>query len=164
VRSFAIDANHLLLPCDDPGFHDGLKRRVILQSLQANPVFFEKRSQFLGLGIFSDQAHHKYRRRKLSDISCDVGGASGIVGFPDHFHHWDRRLRRNPGNSPPNELIEHEITDYQDAFTRKSPQEFFDAIELHYLSSHIRKLRLLKEKFPFRIDRLVILKIKKVGL
>jgi hypothetical protein len=32
------------------------------------------------------------------------------------------------------------------------------------LSSHIRKLRLLKEKFPSRIDCLGILKIGKLGL
>ena len=26
LRSFAVDAHHLLLPCDDPGLDDGLKR------------------------------------------------------------------------------------------------------------------------------------------
>src|ERR1700726_3064128 len=101
------------------------------------------------MSIFSDQTHHKYRRRKLSDIAGDICRTTRVIGLSDDFHHGNRRLRGNSRNPAPNELVEHEITDHQNALLRKFTEEFFDALELHCLSRHIRKLSLLKEKFPF---------------
>ena len=44
LRPFAVDAYHLLLPCDDPGLDDGLERLSFCSSLQTNSIFTEKHS------------------------------------------------------------------------------------------------------------------------
>ena len=55
------------------------------------------------------------RRGKLPDIARHVGRAARIVGFAGHFHHRDGRLRRNARYPAPDELVEHEIADHQNA-------------------------------------------------
>src|ERR1700759_1358866 len=110
------------------------------------------------MAILPKQSHDKYRGSKFSHISRDVRGPSWIIGLSNHFYDRDRSLRRNARNPAPNELVQHEITDDQDALIRKIMEEFLGAFELHYLSRHILKLRLLKEKFPSRIECSVTLK------
>src|ERR1700733_13193726 len=110
------------------------------------------------MAIFTNQTHDKYRGSEFSHISCDVSGPSWIIRLSNHFHDRDRGFRRNARNPAPNKLVQHQITDDQDALSREFMEEFFGALELHCPSRHILKLRLLKEKFPSRIDCSLILK------
>ncbi len=54
-------------------------------------------------------------RSKLSQIAGDVGGAPGIKRLAGHFHHRHGRLGRNATNLAPNELVQHQVADDEQA-------------------------------------------------
>jgi hypothetical protein len=52
---------------------------------------------------------------ELAQITRDVGRAPGIKRFPRHFYHGNRCFRRNAPNFAPNELVEHQIANDEEA-------------------------------------------------
>ncbi len=53
---------------------------------------------------------------KFPQIPRDVGRAAGIETFAGHFHHRHRRFRRNAADFSPDEFVQHEIADDENAF------------------------------------------------
>jgi len=54
-------------------------------------------------------------RGKLAQIAGDVGRAPGIKRFAGNFHHRHGRLGRNATNLAPNELVEHQVANDEQA-------------------------------------------------
>src|SRR5213082_129243 len=68
---------------------------------------------------------------KLADITSDIGGAARIKRFAGYFdnRHW--RLRRDAADFSPNEFVEHQIADHQNAFGRRAAKNVLEAGEIH---------------------------------
>ena len=54
-------------------------------------------------------------RGKLAQIAGDIGGAAGIKRFARDLHHRHRCLGRNATHLAPNELVEHQIANDEQA-------------------------------------------------
>jgi hypothetical protein len=52
---------------------------------------------------------------ELAQIARDVGRTPRIKRFPRHFYHGNRCFRRNAPNFAPNELVEHQIANDEEA-------------------------------------------------
>ena len=53
---------------------------------------------------------------EFAQIPRDIGRAAGIKALAGHFDHRHGRLRRNPADFAPDELVQHQIADDEDAF------------------------------------------------
>jgi hypothetical protein len=151
LRPFTINADDLLLPGNNSGLDDRLKGGVTLEAIQTDPRFAQKFCQFFSMRVFANETHDEDRWSKFPDVPGNICGATGVVRFPNYFDDGYWRLRRDPRDTTPNEFVEHEVADHQDALARYLAEQFFDSFELHSVSSDMRKLRLLKEKTPLTL-------------
>src|SRR5581483_3036246 len=79
----------------------------------------------------ADETHHRHVRREFAQISRDVCRAAGIVSFAIDFHDWHRRFRRNAANATPDEFVQNQIADHEDALRFESGKQLLKTSEIH---------------------------------
>ena len=78
-------------------------------------------------------------RSKLAQIAGDVGGATGIKRFAGDFYHRHGRLGRNATNLAPNELVQHQVADDEQALFAGPLEDLLESFWIHKSESGCRR-------------------------
>ena len=127
--AFPVDAHHLLIACDDSGFHGGEIGVVPLHRGRIDPRGPQQAEQALPLRVGPHDSHHRGARGKFPHVTGYVCGAAWVIRFPGYVHHGDRRLRRDARNLAPDEFIEHEIADHENSLGGETGDPFLCGAE-----------------------------------
>ena len=68
--------------------------------------------------------------RELAEIARDVGGAARVKRFAGDLDHRDRGLGGDAADLAPDELVQHEIADNEEAFAGAAPQNLLKSVEV----------------------------------
>ena len=75
------------------------------------------------MGVRAHDAHDGDRPGKLAQVARDVGRAAGEIFLFVNLDDGHRRFGRNPADPPPDELVEHQVADDEDAFVGEAREE-----------------------------------------
>ena len=121
----AVHAHHLLVAGDDAGFHSGGDRRILLRPRAVSmPRFPQQVTAAVGHAESAPASPiTAVCCGEFADVARHVGRAAGIIRFARDVHHRHRRFGRNARDLPPDELIQHEVADHQDALAGEAGHE-----------------------------------------
>ena len=113
--ALAIHADDLLVAGDDAGLDDGVVIGILLDGLNVDAFVGEEALEGVRVGVGPDHAENGGVGGEFAEVAGDVGGAAGVLGLAVHLDHGDGGFRRDAADAAPDELIEDEIADDQDA-------------------------------------------------
>ncbi len=96
-----------------------------------DPVRFQELAQLLPAAIRPQQTDDRRSRDELAEVARHVGRAAGVKTLARHFHHRHRRLGRNAADFSPDELVQHQIAEDENAFGAGGGQDFSQARRAH---------------------------------
>ena len=114
--TLAVHAHDMLLAGDDPRLDDGLVIVGLLDAVQADFPGREQPLEDFRVQVVAEQAHHRDVVGELAQVARDVGRAAGIVGLGVDIDDRHGGLGRDAADPAPDELVEHQVTDDEDAF------------------------------------------------
>ena len=128
----AVETNHLLLvgenayladrrirrPPDDPGDTDADRLKVAGQPPAGR--------------VGADHADDRRLPAERADVGSHVRRAPEVKAFPRHLHDRHGRLRRDAAHPSGDELVEHEVTDHEQARTGKTTNDGDQATHLRH--------------------------------
>src|SRR6185436_18501169 len=65
---------------------------------------------------------------KCPNIRCDVARSTKDIAFSGHFDDGHGSFRRNAADASPYELVEHHVTEHQNAFAVESSEQRLDTL------------------------------------
>ncbi len=134
---FAIDAYHVLLPRDDARLHDGLVALVRLHGVDVDAFAGEQFLELFGMRAKAGDAEDSDVFGEFREVACDVRRAAGKPFLADDLDDGHGSLRRNARDFAPQEFVEHEIADDQDALVGERVDEGGNAVATHLASSSV---------------------------
>src|SRR5205823_13670379 len=117
---FAIDSHYLLMAGDNPRLNYRRSLLVLDRIRDVDLTFAQQFAELLPIPVFADQSDDGNFTQKFAEIAGDIGGAAWEETFACDFDHRDRRLRRYACDLAPDELIQHQVADHQDALGRRA--------------------------------------------
>ncbi len=117
-----IHPNNLLVARDNPRFHDRPKLGVLDRIRGIDSLLGQKLAQLPAAAIRPDQANDRSVLNEFSKIARHIRRAAGVKALARDLDHRHGRLGRNPADFAPDKLVQHEISDDQDAFGLGSGQ------------------------------------------
>src|SRR6266480_184741 len=117
---FAVDPYYLLMPGDDSRLNNGREFFIFDRIRDVDLALGQQLAQLLAAPVLSDQTDHRNAIEKFAKIAGDIGGAAGKETFACHldYRHW--RFRRNPADFAPDEFVQHQVADNEDALARRA--------------------------------------------
>ncbi len=67
------------------------------------------------MGVRADHPEHRRVRGEFPQVPGNVGRAAGVLRLAVNFDYRHRGFRRDAADAPPDELVQDQVADYQDA-------------------------------------------------
>jgi hypothetical protein len=77
--------------------------------------------------VTTNHSNDANMRGKLAQIAGDVGRTAGIKRFAGDLHHRDRRLGRYATHFAPNELVEHQVANDEQALFAGAVEDLLES-------------------------------------
>ena len=127
ITRLAVDADHLLLMSYDARFETGGTVGIGEQAATTNVVLVQQPFELVRGMIASDDAEKLGCDMECGEISGHVGRAARHKILPLEVHHRHRGFGGNACHTSPNEMVEHDIADDQNAGALRASQDLADA-------------------------------------
>ena len=95
------------------------------------PEIGEKRFKLPPAAVRPKHPHDRDSADEFPQVPGDICRATGIKAFAGYFHHGDRRFRRNPAHFSPDEFVQHQVADHQDALGLRPAKNLLESAGLH---------------------------------
>jgi hypothetical protein len=112
-RFFTIQADELLLVRNNAGFNGSWPMRIAVKTGTIDALFQKQGFQATRRIIMTDNSEQVGLSFQGGDVSRDICGPAGHETFAPEFDDWNGCFRRDATDMPPNEMIEHDIADYE---------------------------------------------------
>lgn len=126
---------------DDAGLDDGLVIGGLLHAVEIDAFAGEEAGKGFGVRISADEAKDGDVAGEFAEIAGDVCRAAGVLGLAVDLHDGNGGLRRDAADTAPDELVEDEIADDQDARLGEGAGDFLEAAAIHSCSATAAKSR-----------------------
>ncbi len=125
LAALVIDANHLLVPRDDPRFHRGDSFRIgddaFVRNARGAKAFLQRPP---GL-VISDDPERFHVRPECSDVCGNVARPAQAFALLNEIHHGNGRFRREPRGRAPEVAVQHQVAEHADALATQSRDQSF---------------------------------------
>ncbi len=128
---FAIDPHDLLVPRDNPRFHDRPEIRVLEHEVGLDFLRAQQIEKSPPAGVGADRADDRDAVNELAQVARDIGRAARIKGFAGHLDHRHGRFGRDAADFAPDEFVEHQVAGYGDALAGGAGEDFPETFEFH---------------------------------
>ena len=105
----------MLLTRNDAGFYDSRTGGIRDEGGGGNFLAREEFAEFFRMGVGPNETAQVNLRAEGAEVAGDIRRAAGVAGFFLDFHDRHRGLGRNAGDFAPDEFVEHDIPDHEEA-------------------------------------------------
>jgi len=88
---------------------------TVVLAATGDVVIVNNPTKLFSAAVSPNHSNNADMRGKLAQVAGDIGGAAGIKRFAGDLHHRHGRLGRNATHLAPNELVEHQIANDEQA-------------------------------------------------